>query len=160
MGISAAGGPADQWDALPTAAKLQILGVIGFLEMFSETTTALEISGEKHYVRGGKPGVYPSLKKAGFPHPVPLDLWDPFGFTAKMTPERKEKALLAEINNGRLAMIGIFGLISASKGLQVPFLDTLGVAPYSGEVMAPFTASDASLPFVESMVKVVGNLGY
>merc|ERR1719329_1153275 len=26
--ISAAGGPADQWDALPTAAKLQILGVV------------------------------------------------------------------------------------------------------------------------------------
>merc|ERR1719284_1018803 len=45
--ISAAGGPADQWDALPTAAKLQILGVIGFLEMFSETTAALELSGEK-----------------------------------------------------------------------------------------------------------------
>ena len=31
--ISAAGGPADQWDALPTPAKLQILGVVGFLEV-------------------------------------------------------------------------------------------------------------------------------
>jgi hypothetical protein len=31
--ISAAGGPADQWDALPSAAKLRILGVIGFLEV-------------------------------------------------------------------------------------------------------------------------------
>ena len=30
---------------------------------------------------------------------MPLDLWDPFGFTKKMTPERKEKALVAEINN-------------------------------------------------------------
>jgi hypothetical protein len=30
--ISAAGGPADQWDALPSAAKLQILVFIGFLE--------------------------------------------------------------------------------------------------------------------------------
>merc|ERR1719217_1725739 len=112
--VSAAGGPADQWDALPTAAKLQILGVVGFLEMWSETSAALELDGQKHYVRGGKPGYFPSLK-GRFPHPVPLNLWDPFGFTAKMTPERKEKALLAEVNNGRLAMIGIFGYIPASS---------------------------------------------
>merc|ERR1719174_2060689 len=67
--ISAAGGPADQWDALPTAAKIQIIGFVGFLEMWSE-------------------------------FPVPLNLWDPFGFTKKLSPERKEKALLAEVNNG------------------------------------------------------------
>merc|ERR1712232_1436777 len=158
--ISAAGGPADQWDALPTAAKLQILGVIGFLEMWSETSAVLKMDGEEHYVRGGKPGFYPSLKKAGFPHPVPLDLWDPFGFTSKMTPERKEKALVAEINNGRLAMIGIFGMISASKGLQVPVLDGLGIKPYAGEIMAPFSAGDVSLPYVADMLKVVGTLGY
>merc|ERR1711981_1011620 len=148
--ISAAGGPADQWDALPTAAKLQILGVVGFLEMWSETSTALELDGEKHYVRGGKPGYYPSLK-GRFPHPVPLNLWDPFGFTAKMTPEKKAKSLLAEVNNGRLAMLGIFGVISASKGLIVPGLDSLGITPYSGEIMAPFTAGDASLPYVADM---------
>jgi len=157
--ISAAGGPADQWDALSTGAKLQILGVVGFLEMWSETSAALELDGQKHYVRGGKPGYFPTLK-GRFPHPVPLNLWDPFGFTSKMTPERKEKALLAEVNNGRLAMIGIFGLISASKGLQVPGLDSLGITPYSGEIMAPFTASDASLPFVSGMLESVGNLGY
>merc|ERR1711918_116023 len=121
--ISAAGGPADQWDALPTAAKLQILGVVGFLEMWSETSAVLKMDGQEHYVRGGKPGYFPKLSRTDemkFPHPVPLNLWDPFGFTSKMTPERKEKALLAEVNNGRLAMIGIFGLISAFKGLQIP----------------------------------------
>merc|ERR1712182_59815 len=150
--ISAAGGPADPGDALPSPAKLQILAVVGFLEMWSETSTVLEMDGEKHYVRGGKPGYFPALK-GKFPHPVPLNLWDPFGFTSKMTPERKEKALLAEVNNGRLAMIGIFGLIPASKGLIVPGLDSLPLGSYAGDVMAPFTAADSALPFVESMVK-------
>ena len=63
-------------------------------------------------MRGGRPGYSPKLTGGRFPHPVPLNLWDPFGFTKKMSPERKEKALRAEINNGRLAMIGIFGFIS------------------------------------------------
>ena len=36
--ISAAGGPGAQWDALPTSAKMQIIGFVGFLEMFSETS--------------------------------------------------------------------------------------------------------------------------
>jgi len=161
--IAAAGGPADQWDALSTPAKLQILGVIGFLEMWSETSVVLKADGQEHYVRGGKPGYFPKLSRSdemAFPHPVPLNLWDPFGFTSKMTPERKEKALLAEVNNGRLAMIGIFGMISASKGLQVPGLDTVGIKPYAGEVMAPFAAGDASLPFVSGMLEKIGTYGY
>ena len=133
-----AGGPAAQWDALPTASKLSFFGGLAFLEMWSEFYLALEASGEKHYMAGGKPGFFPSFKAgkaAGLlPHPVPLDLWDPLGFTKKMTPERKAKALVAEINNGRLAMIGILGFFAAAKGLQVPGLDTVGVTPYAGEV--------------------------
>jgi hypothetical protein len=69
--ISAAGGPSDQWDALPDGAKLQILGAIAFLEMWGESSVALEMDGQQHYVRGGKPGYYPYLS-GRFPHPVPL----------------------------------------------------------------------------------------
>merc|ERR1711957_829850 len=106
-------------------------GVIAFLELIGENSYALEQSGEKHYMRGGKPGFYPSLKKV-VPHPVPFDLFDPFGLSAKATPEKKERGLLAEINNGRLAM--------------------LGLKPYSGEFMAPFSASNADLPYVSEML--------
>ena len=127
---------------------------------YGETSVALELDGQKHYVRGGKPGYYPKLTNGFFPHPVPLDLWDPFGFTKKLSEERKQQGLIAEVNNGRLAMIGIFSLISASKGLQVPALNVISLKQYGGEYMAPFTAADVSLPFVNDMMGFVGNLGY
>merc|ERR1719298_39303 len=149
--ISAAGGPSDQWDALPSSAKLQIIGAVGFLEMCGEASVFLEADGQTHYVRGGKPGYYPTLKDR-FPHPVPLNLFDPFGLQKKMTPEQKEKGLLAEINNGRLAMIGIIGMISASKGCIVPGLDSLAIPNYSGEPMAYFSSVNSDLPYVSDML--------
>jgi len=150
--ISAAGGPADQWDALPSPAKLQILLVIGFFELLGENSFALSESGEKHYMRGGKPGFYPSFKTAAVPHPVPFDLFDPFGLSKNASPEKKANGLLVEINNGRLAMLGIMGFVAESKVPgAVPALSGL-IKPYAGEVMAPFSSVNADLPFVSEML--------
>merc|ERR1711974_492723 len=97
----------------------------------------LEADGEAHYMRGGKPGYYPTFNELY--HPVPLNLWDPFGFTEGQTEEQKARRLFAEINNGRLAMIGLFSLLLASKSDEaVPILNGL-IKKYDGDVMAPFS---------------------
>merc|ERR1719213_1507293 len=143
--IAAAGGPADQWDALPTGAKLQIILFVGFLELLSENNYVLAASGNSHYMRGGKPGAFPSLKKV-IPHPIPFDLFDPFGFQKGKSDEWKSTKLLAEINNGRLAMLGIMAFLAESKVPgSVPALTGLGIKPYTGEYMAPFVAGETSM---------------
>jgi len=151
--IAAAGGPADQWDALPTAAKLQIILFVGFLEAWSENNYVLAKSGNTHYMRGGKPGAFPSFKE--LPHPVPFEFFDPFGLQKGKSDEWKSKKLLAEINNGRLAMLGIMAFLAESKVPgSVPALGSLGIKPYAGEIMAPFASGDASLPFVSAMLTI------
>jgi len=148
--IASAGGPAAQWDALPTNAKLQIFGFVGGLELASESTAALAASGQKHYMRGGVPGKFPSLKAIDFPHSVPFDLFDPFGLSKNASPEKKAKGLVAEINNGRLAQLGIMAFVAEARVPgAVPALNGL-ITPYSGECMAPFTSADA-LPFIDVM---------
>merc|ERR1711979_88081 len=92
------------WDAIPYASKIQLLLVIGFFEFWSESSYVLEKDGTKHYMRGGKPGYFPTFNE--LPHPVPFNLFDPSGNTKKLE---------AEVNNGRLAMLGLFSLISEAR---------------------------------------------
>ena len=83
----------DSWSAethVRKRRKLQMLGFIAFLEFFGELGS--RVGAPAHYMRGGLPGAYPSFKKylnGVFPHPVPLDLYDPFGIFSNASPEKK-----------------------------------------------------------------------
>jgi len=152
--ISAAGSPPAQWDAVPTNAKWQIFFLIAGLELWSEC------AGDKHYMKGGQPGKFPSFApiRDEIGHPT-LDLFDPFGFSKNKTPEQKERGLLIELNNGRLAQIGIMAFVSEAKVPgSVPALAGK-IAPYGGEVMAPWSAGDVSVPLVKEMLTWVGPWG-
>jgi len=125
--------PPEQWDAIPDVAKWQIILIVGFLEAFSE-------AAGPHYMRGGKPGAFPNFSDYPdfMPHPVPFNLYDPFRFNKKRSDAWKEKGLIKELNNGRLAMFGIMGCLAEQKVEgAVPVLK--GLLPhYDGQVMAPF----------------------
>merc|ERR1719245_1375110 len=141
------------WDATPQAARLQIIVIIGFFEFWSEWSTSLEADGMVHYMSGGKPGQFPAFNTI-LPNPFwPLPLFDPFGFTSDLSEEEKATKRLREIQNGRLAMIGLFSLISEARVPgAVPALAGL-IKPYDGEVMGPFSAADTSLPGVSTMLE-------
>jgi len=132
--------PQALWDAVPEAGKWQMILTIAFFEFWRENSYVLEKDGQTHYMRGGKPGYMPTFDQ--LPHPVPFNLFDPFKLSANATPEKKAKGLNAEINNGRLAMIGLFGFLSESQVPgSVPALTSLGLRPYDGDIMAPFASN-------------------
>jgi hypothetical protein len=139
------------WDAIPSASKVQIIFVIGFFEFWSENRYVLAEDGQKHYMKGGKPGYFPSFKE--IPHPVPFNLFDPFGFTRKLSEEQKANKLNIELNNGRLAMLGLMSLLSEAKAPgSVPLLNGL-IKKYDGQPMGPFHEQDMELGWVPEMLK-------
>lgn len=138
--------PEEQWDVIDINAKWQIFTVIGFLEVWDEMGGYGD-SAMPHYMKGRQPGKYPSFEefRQGV-HWVP-DLYDPFGWNRKMSDEKRERRLLVEINNGRLAMLGIFGFLVADKipGALPTITDI--AKPYSGQPMNPFQV-EWGTPFV------------
>merc|ERR1719261_2182625 len=133
--------PGEQWDAVPLVGKLQILVAIGALESYGEGAGNPE--GYVHYTKGGLPGYFPPIK--GVRPEFVFNLYDPFDWFAE--DKDKVRGRQVEINNGRLAMLGIFSLIAESKAPgAVPPLAGL-IPEYSGNYMAPFSG-DFSLFFV------------
>ena len=126
--------PEAQWDAVPVGAKWQIFFVISMLELWDECGGG----SMPHYMSGRQPGKFPTFEMFRDNVHFVLDLYDPFGFSKKMSEEAKERKLVIELNNGRLAMLGIFGFLSADAiPGSVPALNNIAI-PYSGDVMVPF----------------------
>lgn len=130
--------PPDQWDLLDPFGKFQLFFFIGALELWSEAAP-----GAPHYMQtGGVPGKFPpfTTKSGTRLLGLPADLWDPLGSIAAMDDKTKAAKLAKEVNNGRLAMLGMFGFLVESKiPGAVPVLTALHVVqPYSGEYWQAF----------------------
>jgi len=113
------GSPFLAWDNVSDKGKWSILGFIGLLEVLGEAE-------KPHYMRGGKSGTH--------------DLVWYFGskYLSGKSEEQRQMKRNAEINNGRLAMIGIMSFIAASTVPgSVPYF-TEDLTQYSGSVWAPF----------------------
>jgi len=72
------------------------------------------------------------------PHWIGFNLYDPFKFSANKSEEEKARGLLVELNNGRLAQIGLMAFLSEGKiPGSVPFLKGV-IPPMDYDVMGTF----------------------
>jgi hypothetical protein len=103
-------GVKEAWYAIPEKGKFQIIFLIGLIEWLSEST-----GPNGHYTKGGTPGDLTFIKG-----PAGADL------TLGIPEDKREHFELAELKHGRLAMIGMASIFSASliPG-SVPILSAL-----------------------------------
>merc|ERR1712176_1204587 len=132
-----------QWQVSWAIAYMRTVSV-GLSHCQRLCPTILHSRASLHHMSGGNPGQFPAFNTFGVTNPfTPLPLFDPFGFTADLSEEEKATKRLREVQNGRLAMIGLFSLISEARVPgAVPALAGY-IKPYDGEVMGPFSAADA-----------------
>ena len=137
--------PQEQWDNIPQAGKLQIIAFVGMLESYGEG--AGNPDGYTHYTKGGLPGFYPSIKGKGAGQ-ITFDLYKPFPIFPEQSEAQKERGRRVEVNNGRAAMLGIFGFLAESKVPgSVPILANIPGFPHSDiNTMIPFQGDFTLLP--------------
>jgi len=122
------GYPEAQWDALSTDLKYYVILTVGALELIDEADQ------KGHYTLGNKePGRHPIFQRK-----------------TNASSEKLSEGKIKEINNGRLAMLGIMGFVSESSVPgSVPVLGGR-IPEYKGQFWAPFQ-SDFS--FFDDTVK-------
>ena len=109
--------PEAQWDAMDTSWKYYILLLVGISELIDE-------GDDVHYMNGREPGRHRLFQQ-----------------NTKKTPEKLADGRIKELNNGRLAMLGIMGFVSHSSiPGSVPLLGLTKLVPYEGNFWAPFQA--------------------
>jgi len=156
--------PQQQWANMPDVAKLQIITLVGMLESYGEGAGNPE--GYVHYTKGGQPGFFPEIKGKGLGQ-IPLNLWDPFqlpGGPSSLDAAGKARGLYAEVNNGRLAQIGLFSVLAESampgSNPQYKFFgDAVSIPTYDGNVMG-IGLIPLDSPFVLNTLYVLGVCGF
>lgn len=126
----ASNSPEAQWDALGEDFKAWIIFTVGLLEF------ADEVDEKGHYLTGKKePGRHPIFQR-----------------DTNKSAEVLAEGRIKEINNGRLAMLGIMGFVSASSVPgSVPVLNDK-ITAYAGNFWAPFQSDFQMFPTNEAGV--------